>query len=164
MAMNIKVDTCANCHHQDKSTSNCIRCHSTTASLYNGTIPFSDIPHTPNVMSGSVGCSDCHAHLEHGKIYADVKKRCVDCHVPAYGNLLDKWNGLYVGKYEQAELLLKNTAIQLEGMDRNTALYKQKKARYDDASAKLSFLEKANGLHNIVVTDKVIDSVLQELK
>ena len=164
MAMNIKVDTCANCHHQDKSTSNCIRCHSTTASLYNGTVPFSDIPHTPNAMSGSVGCSDCHAHMEHGKIYADIKKQCIDCHVPAYGNLLDKWNSLYVSKYEQAELLLKNTAIQLEGMDQNTAQYKEKKARYDNANAKLSFLEKANGLHNIVVTDKILGSVIQELK
>ncbi len=164
MAMNIKINTCANCHHQNKSTSNCTMCHSSSASLYKGDIPFSDIQHTPNVMYGSVGCSDCHAHLEHGKVYSSVRNRCIDCHVPMYGNLLDKWNTLYVNKYEQAELLLKNTAIKLEGMDKNTDRYKQNKARYDDANAKLSFLEKANGLHNIMVTEKMLDSVIQELK
>jgi hypothetical protein len=164
MAKNIKIDTCANCHHQNKSTSNCTLCHSSSASLYNGTVPFSGIPHTPNVMSGTVSCSDCHAQLEHGKIYSGVKKRCIDCHVPMYGSLLDKWNTIYVNKYEQAELLLKNTAITLEGMDKSTEKYKQKKALYDDAVAKLSFIEKANGLHNIMVTEKILDSVLQELK
>ncbi|MCL4558359.1 MAG: NapC/NirT family cytochrome c [Deltaproteobacteria bacterium] len=164
MAMDIKIDTCAGCHHQNKSTSNCTLCHSSSAALYSGDVPFSDVPHTPNVMSGSVGCADCHAHLEHGKIYTDVKKRCIDCHVPAYGNLLDKWNSLYVGKYDQAELLLKNTSIKLEGMDKNTVQYKREKARYDDASAKLAFLEKANGLHNIMVTDRMLDGIITELK
>ncbi len=164
MALNIKIETCANCHHQNTSTSNCVMCHASTASLYNGTIPFSGIPHTPNAMSGTVGCSDCHAHLTPGQVSASVRKRCIDCHVPSYGNLLDKWNSTYVGKFEQAELLLKNEAIKLEGMDKNTDQYKKKKAAYDDAQAKLSFLEKANGLHNIMLTDTILENVIRELK
>ncbi len=164
MAMNIKVDTCANCHHENKSTPNCVLCHSASASLYSGNVPFSDIPHTPNAMSGSVGCSDCHAHIKHGLTYKSVRGRCIECHVTAYGSLLDTWNNMYVKKYEQAELLLKNTSIGLEGMDINTQQYKKKKARYDDAGAKLSFVEKANGLHNLLVTEKILDSVIKELK
>ncbi len=164
MAMNIKVDTCANCHHQNKSTSNCILCHKSSAGLYHGNIPFPDIPHTPNVMSGSVGCADCHNLIRHGTVYTDVKKQCTACHVPMYGNLLDKWNTSYTSKYEQTELLLKNFSIQLEGVDKNTQQYKKKKTLYDDASAKLRFIEKANGMHNIPITDKILDSVIHELK
>ncbi len=164
MALNIKIDTCADCHHKNRSTSNCTLCHSSSAALYNGNVPFSDITHTPNVMAGSVGCSDCHDHVEHGKVYTTVRGRCIDCHVPMYGNILDKWNNLYTKKYEQAELLLKNAAIKLEGMDKNSDKYKHAKALYDDANAKLSFLEKANGLHNILITEKLLDSVISELK
>jgi len=164
MALNIKIDTCANCHHQNKATANCIMCHNSSAALYNGKIPFSDIPHTPNVMSGSVSCADCHANIEHGKVYAGVRDRCIECHVPMYGSILDKWNKVYTNEYEQAELLLKNVAIKLEGMDKNTTQYKQKKAIYDDAAAKLSFLERANGLHNIIVTEQILNSIIKELK
>lgn len=164
MALNIKIDTCANCHHQNTSTANCVMCHSSTATLFNGTIPFSGIPHTPNPMSGSVACSDCHTNFTRGKVYASVKKHCTACHTPSYGNLLDKWNSLYVAKYEQAELLLKNSAIKLEGMDKNSARYKKSKAAYEDAQTKLSFLDKANGLHNIMLTDRILDSVIRELQ
>lgn len=164
MALNIKIDTCADCHHKNRSTSNCTMCHSSSAALYNGDIPFAKIVHTPNVMSSSVSCSDCHGNIERGKVYTTVRGRCIDCHVPMYGGILDKWNALYSTKYEKAELLLKDTAIKLEGMDKNSEKYKQMKAHYDDAKAKLSFLEKANGLHNIIITEKMLDSVINELR
>ncbi len=80
-----------------------------------------------------------------------------------YGRLLHKWNGMYVKKFEQAELMLKNYAIYLEWLDKNTQKYKQKTANYEEANAKLNFVEKANGLHNIPVTEKIPDSVIRQL-
>ncbi|MCL4478259.1 MAG: hypothetical protein M1381_04055 [Deltaproteobacteria bacterium] len=164
MAMNIKVDTCAQCHHQNSATSNCVLCHSDTAKLFNGRVPFKDIPHTPNVMAGSVSCHDCHGTIKTGHVYQTVRGRCVGCHVPMYGGLLDKWNNVYAKKYETVELLLKNTKITLEGLDKKSNKYKQMKHRYDDASTKLLFIEKANGLHNMSVTEGLFDSAIKELK
>ncbi len=164
MAMDIKIDACAGCHHQNKSTANCTLCHGVPASLYNGDVRFPGVPPTPNVMSGSVGCADCHARMKPGTVYAAVKGRCIACHVTSYGKLLDTWSTLYTRKYEKAELLLKNASIMLEGMDKNTTSYRRAKARYDDANAKISYLTKANGLHNMLVTDRMLNGIIAELK
>lgn len=78
--------SCTGCHHKD-TKEDCTKCHKGVLDFFQGKAEYDGVVPVPDRMSRTLKCEDCHKFK--GGSFLKVKYRCVECHNPVYGELLD---------------------------------------------------------------------------
>lgn len=80
--------SCTGCHHKDTGES-CDKCHKGVLDFFRGEgeAKYGGVVPVPDKMSRTLKCEDC--HKSKGGSFLKVRDRCVECHNPLYGELLD---------------------------------------------------------------------------
>lgn len=87
-----------------KDTGNkiCLKCHAVVKDYRDGIVKNSNVRKTPDWMSRSVSCTDCHKVDAEKNDFMPVRDFCVECHNSDYGLLYDAWKDLFQKKAGQA--------------------------------------------------------------
>lgn len=80
--------SCTVCHHKDTGES-CDKCHKGVLDFFRGegAVKYGGVVPVPDKMSRTLKCEDCHKFR--GDSFLKVRDRCIECHTPLYGELLD---------------------------------------------------------------------------
>ncbi|MEK7290139.1 MAG: multiheme c-type cytochrome [Planctomycetota bacterium] len=80
----------------------CLKCHAVVKDYRDGIVKNSNVRKTPDWMSRSVSCTDCHKVDAERNDFMPVRDYCVECHNSDYGLLYDAWKDLFRKKAGQA--------------------------------------------------------------
>ena len=73
----------------------CLKCHAVVKEYRDGLMENSRVRKTPDWMSRSVSCTDCHKVDTERNAFMPVRDYCVECHNSDYGLLYDAWKDLF---------------------------------------------------------------------
>lgn len=106
---------CLACHHKDKDTEDCWRCHAGIQEYREGNIGGFHAK-IPDLMVRDVSCTGCHQLLQGGAAFKPVRENCVECHdsSDSYGKIYDIW-----------KKILRDECTQCEEEERDIALVNQ---------------------------------------
>ena len=83
---------------KDSGNKICLKCHAVVKDYRDGIMENSSVRKTPDWMSRSVSCTNCH-QVDAGKnAFMPVRDYCVACHNSDYGLLYDAWKDLFQKK------------------------------------------------------------------
>jgi hypothetical protein len=143
---------CASCHH-DSATADCARCHKRQAALFNGAVPAAlGIRAKADVMAGSVGCADCHDPTNADAL-KEVAKACVACHEDQGAKDLASWRAHAKSEQEEAEMLVQEAGILLDGLNRRGADVAKWREILRVQEARVDFLNRAGAVHNMAAAE-----------
>ena len=153
---------CASCHHASAKV-DCARCHASQAAFFGGKLPpHLNVTAKPDAMSGIVGCVDCHDPTKPDPL-KEVSKACEACHEGKGAKDLESWRRQLQEEVGKVRLLSEENSMLLNGFERRgvgVALYR---TRLEAARARLDYLEKAKGVHNMVAARAILERIKQEL-
>jgi hypothetical protein len=153
---------CASCHHSS-AKADCVRCHASQAALYRGKLPATiGITAKADVMAATVGCADCHDPTKPNPL-GEIAKSCEQCHEAKGPKDLENWRKKLQEEQEKIQLLAEEVRMVLNGMERHGQKTSFYKPRFETAKARLDFLEKAKGVHNMAAAQAIFDKSRQEL-
>ena len=92
----------------------CLKCHAAVKEYRDGIIENSPVRKTPDWMSRSVSCTDCHQVDAGRNVFMPVRDYCVECHNSDYGLLYDAWKDLFRKKAGQAASNAANVPFYLK--------------------------------------------------
>lgn len=87
---------------KDDGNKICLKCHAVVKDYRDGIVKNSNVRKTPDWMSRSVSCTDCHKVDAGRNDFMPVRDYCVECHNSDYGLLYDAWKDLFQKKAGQA--------------------------------------------------------------
>ena len=86
---------------KDSGNKICLKCHAAVKDYRDGLLENSSVRKTPDWMSRSVSCTDCHQVDAERNAFLPVRDYCVACHNSDYGLLYDAWKDLFQNKTGQ---------------------------------------------------------------
>lgn len=154
---------CSGCHH-DNAKADCARCHERQSALYRGKLPaVLGTTAKPDVMAEAVGCGDCHDPAKADALQS-AGKACAACHDAAYEKTLADWRTTLQTGRESAEMAVVQAGLALENLKRqggDTALLD---ARLKSVQNRLSYLDRAKGVHNMAAALAIFEQAKRDLK
>ncbi|MBM4395403.1 MAG: hypothetical protein FJ087_06895 [Deltaproteobacteria bacterium] len=153
-AVRLQRQQCIHCHHVQQSAECGTACHRKQAAFIRGDgVP--DLPASPDVMAGQVGCADCHKGIDQGHDPERIKAACVECHDEKYGAMQAQWQA-------DTMTLLSASAAAIAAADADRA--KPMKALIKAKGAVSVVQEdRSKGAHNPAFAKKVLDAALNAL-
>lgn len=153
---------CASCHHTSPKI-NCARCHVRQAALYTGKLPpFLGVTAKPDGMAAAVGCADCHDPTLPEPI-KQVSKACVACHEAKGAKDFDWWNQTLQAAQQKIQRQEDEARILLNGLKRQGVGLTTYRTRLDAILARMDYLEKAKGVHNMTASQLIFEKSEREL-
>jgi hypothetical protein len=158
----IAPSDCASCHHSN-AKADCSRCHASQVSFYRGRVPTQlGITAKEDSMSSSVGCTDCHDPTKPEPL-KDIAKSCETCHEAKGPKDLDSWRKKLQEEQARIHLQVEEVRMVLNGMERRGEKTSGYKSRLEAARARLDYLEKARGVHNMAASQAIFKKSGEEL-
>jgi NapC/NirT cytochrome c family, N-terminal region/Cytochrome c3 len=152
---------CVSCHHATVKA-DCARCHARQAAFIAGKLPpLLGVTAKPDVMSGIVGCVDCHDPTKTDPL-KEVSKSCETCHEGKGAQDLATWRKQLQDEGEKLRLLSEENSMALNGLQRRGIGIASYRARFETARGRLEYLEKAKGVHNMAASLSLLNKSRQE--
>lgn len=147
-------EDCRSCH-QDM--------HTAQAQLFAGTVK-GHVPTQPNPMyDAGLACQSCHIfHTESiggGDTMVSSAEACDQCHGQGYGRILQEWEQYLSQQLRIVRDYLKDSRNQL----RNISADSRSAALLDSAETHLALVETAKGIHNIQLSDQLLESAHKDI-
>ncbi|MDD5545019.1 MAG: cytochrome c3 family protein, partial [Acidobacteriia bacterium] len=153
---------CAACHHSSTKI-DCARCHSRQASFYRGKFPASlGVPPAADGMASSVACIDCHDPTQPEPLKS-TPGRCQGCHDTQGPKDLETWTRELKEERQKVLLLSEEARIALTAIERRGVPSTAYKNRLAKARARMEFIDKAKGVHNLNAAKALYGKSAEEL-
>lgn len=153
---------CASCHHVSEKA-DCARCHSRQAAFFRGKLPaLLGVTVEADAMAGIVGCVDCHDPTKPEPL-KEVGKACDTCHENKGSKDLEMWRKQLQEEREKVRLLTEENDMALNGLQRRGIGVASYKTRLEASRARLDYLAKAKGVHNMAAAHAILDKSAREL-
>jgi hypothetical protein len=149
---------CGSCHEDARFRARgraCEDCHGDAAALLAGR--FEEASGPPDPHQGQVPCRGCHPEASTGTRLLDYERGCVDCHVPAYGQLLLTRKRILDDLVVRTEAALRRVELAER---RGEADAVAAGARAADRVARLA----ASGVHNPELAERLLREELSRLE
>lgn len=153
---------CAGCHH-DSAKADCGRCHPRQKALFLGKLPASlGIAAQPDGMAESVACADCHDPTKADALQ-EVGKACEGCHEGEGAKTLEEWRSSLAPALKEAGRLIDEAGLALDMMRRRGGDDAPLRRRLQAVSARVDFIRKARGVHNMAASEEALKKAKEEL-
>lgn len=154
---------CASCHHES-AKADCGRCHSRQTALYRGNLPKGlGISGGEDSMAPAVGCADCHDPTA-AEPLKGLGEACAACHEAQGPKDLQAWRDQLSAERERVRDLDEQVQMALAGVRRRQADPTPFAKRFEAVRARVDFLDRAKGVHNMKVALATYAAAAAELQ
>ncbi|MGB2989507.1 MAG: hypothetical protein WBC98_06070 [Candidatus Zixiibacteriota bacterium] len=158
-----KMD-CFSCHHP-METSSCQDCHQVQSRMFSGEAVL-NYQATPDVMSFSLGCGECHVELEQGKTKERVREACGNCHDENYAEMMDQWQEEVSAQINSIKGKIENLKEALDRSKESQETEESLRSALEYSEVRLSLVEKdgSQGGHNYVLISEMLEDAASRLE
>ncbi len=152
---------CAECHHgQGKKKVRCEDCHLSVKRLLEGREGIG-VKERPNNKSEILECVDCHPGVIQKKkeSFDTIKKRCIECHDPSYGEKAVQWKNTYENLIKKTTPRINQVREEIERIDQqggHTFVYRK---LFGEAEFNFNLVKMGNGIHNFEYSIELLEFV-----
>jgi hypothetical protein len=159
------MKVCADCHHgKGVKKVKCTDCHIDIQKLIQGKGGIG-VKERPSNKLNVVECIDCHREVPAKKkdTFDGIKKRCIECHDPSYGEMLVKWKSTSEGLLKRISPKMDKIREEIRRIELrggHTFVYRK---LFGEAEFNYRLAKKGNGVHNLEYTEALLESANQRL-
>jgi len=153
------MKSCAECHHgKGVKKVKCDDCHVFAKRLFEGKGGIG-VKERPSSKSGTVACVECHRAILTKKkdTFEAIKKRCVECHDPSYGEMAVQWKTTsedLLKKLEPKMAKVKEEIDRLETRGGHTFVFRK---LYGEAEFNYNLAKNGRGVHNVKYAEDLLE-------
>jgi formate-dependent nitrite reductase cytochrome c552 subunit len=113
----------------------------------------------PSNKLNVVECIDCHRGVVAKKRdpFDAIKKRCVECHDPSYGEMVVRWKTTTEGLLKKVAPKIDRVRDEMEKIDRrkgHTFVYRK---LFGEAEFNYNLAKNGKGVHNLEYTEELLE-------
>jgi nitrate/TMAO reductase-like tetraheme cytochrome c subunit len=158
------MKNCAGCHHGKESKVACGECHIAVKKLIQGEGGIG-VQGIPSNKLDVVECVDCHRGVspKMKDTFNAVRKRCIECHDPSYGEMAIRWKNTYEEMLKRVAPKIEKVREEIERIDRrggHTFVYRK---LFGEAEVNFNLAKKGNGIHNLEYSEALLEAANNRL-
>lgn len=150
---------CVECHHgKAQKKVRCEDCHISVKRLLEGREGIG-VKERPSIKLEILECVDCHPGVTQKKkeSFDTIKKRCIECHDPSYGDKAIQWKNTYENLLKKTTSRIDRVREEIERIDQrggHTFVYRK---LFGEAEFNYNLVKKGNGIHNLEYSVDLIE-------